>query len=372
VSGDYESATDNLSMEISQHVIKCIGQTSSRVPDSVWDLARARSQSILFNGKEKGEQLRGQLMGTFLSFPLLCLINYLVFRWLVPRPVPVRINGDDIVFRCRPDEAERWMSGVSGAGLVLSRGKTLVNEGVFTLNSALFSGCRKGCKALPYVRSKALFTMPSSLSALAGQFQSLCPGFFGSCRRRWQIYFLRRTARLVWASQRSLTRGLGLAVSESVIRQSGLSRRERFYLSFDREEPLPSPLLEYDHTPHPVGYRSYTRVEAGLSRRDWAYARLVEASFHQSCRLSACLPVVPPSKGVEDFELLRKGTIRFWEPKSHVRRLFERTWRRLCAPFSVVKGPGRGIERLMLPLGEEEEGQRKGVGWVKRPWLDGA
>nr|UVD54632.1 RNA-dependent RNA polymerase [Verticillium dahliae magoulivirus 1] len=372
VSGDYEAATDNLSMEVSQCVLRVLSSHSPCVPKSVWDLALARSQAFLYTERLCAPQRRGQLMGTFLSFPLLCLVNYLVFRWLVPRRgVPVRVNGDDIVFRCRPEEAERWADGVVGSGLVLSKGKTLVNEGVFTLNSTLFAGCKVGCRALPFVRSKALFTAPESVSALAGQLSSLCPGFNGLSRCHWQVHFLRNFSRLVWVSQRSLTRGLGLRLRESVIRQAGLLRRERFYLSLSKEEPLPSLPLEYAHTPFPQGFASYTRAEAGLSKGAWRGARAVEGSFLLACRLYAQMPVRPPSCG--DWRaVLWRGTPRFWEPRSCIRKCFERTWRRLCGPFAQVVGPGRVEERLMLPVGEDEIEQRKGLGWVVRPLVDGA
>lgn len=374
VSGDYESATDNLSIEVTECVLRVLSETTSSVPKSVWELALARTRSFLYTGEVCGVQRRGQLMGTFLSFPLLCLINYLTFRWLVPRKgVPVRVNGDDIVFRCTPGEAETWARGVEGAGLVLSKGKTLVNEAVFTLNSTLFAGNKRGARALPFVRSKALFTKPDSVSAFVGQYSALCPGLTGASRRHWQVKYLSMWSDLAWISQRSLTRCLGMHVPVSVLRQARLYRRERFYLSLLKEEPLPTYLPpDTVSTPFPLGFRSVTRQELGLSMEAWRRARALETSFHLASRLHAQLPVsLLPCKG-EYMRVLQRGTPRFWEPRPCVRKIFERSWRRLGLPFARVKGPERRVERLLLPFGEEEEGQRRGLGWVNRSLADEA
>lgn len=374
VSGDYESATDNLSIEVTEAVLTALSKTTSSVPGSVWDLALARCRSFLYTDSFCGIQRRGQLMGTFLSFPLLCLINYLTFRWAVPRKgIPVRVNGDDIVFRCKPDEADQWMRRVTGAGLVLSRGKTLVHEAVFTLNSTLFTGNKSGARALPFVRSKALFTKPETVSAFVGQFSSICPGLSGANRRLWQVYFLRQHSKLAWISQRSLTRGLGMRVPESVLRQARLLRRERFYLSLSEEKPVPTwSDPDIQTTPFAKGFRSFTRSCLGLTKKAWRQARTLEGSFHLACRLHAQLPVRPPPQKGDYLAWLQRGTPRFWEPKPCVRTIFQTRWRKLGHPFARVVGPGRMVERLMLPFEEDEEEQRRGLGYVRWSLADEA
>lgn len=373
VSGDYESATDNISSDVVRAVLVALRGTSG-LPGSVWDLALTRSQSFLEGPGCCGVQSRGQLMGTFLSFPLLCLVNYLTFRWLVPRPgVPVRVNGDDIVFRASPSEAERWLGGVGGAGLVLSRGKTLVHESCFTLNSALFRGGRFKAHALPFVRSRALFDKPSSPSAWAGQYASLCPGFSGPSARVWKLYFLREHQTQLWLSQRSATRGLGARVGESLLRQAGLLRRERFYLGFESEEPLPSVVEPgLPTTAFPRGFASYTRSSSGLSVAAWRRARALEGSFHLALRLHAQSPPSVHTE-VEWRARVQRGTAPFWEPRPCVRRFFNRRWRLLAAPYSKVVGPPRRCERLLLPA-LDGRGEREGLGAVGvrlRSQLDG-
>jgi hypothetical protein len=318
-----------------------------------------RSQSFVYSKKVCGVQRRGQLMGTFLSFPALCLVNYLTFKWLVPRDVPVKVNGDDIVFRSTRQEAEKWMEGVGASGLVLSKGKTLVNERFFTLNSTPFRAWSTRVAAVPFVRARCLFTKPDTPSSWAGQYSSLCPGFSGPSARPWRLEFLRRHQTQVWLSQRSITRGMMVPVSESLLRQAGLLRRERFYLSFNKEEPLRALSSDCPRTVHPPGYTRVSRSEAGVSRAKWAYLRRCEKSFSLACRLFAQTTPILIRRG-EWVDELQQGTHRFWDASAKIRHLFETKWRKMAAPFARVEGPGRVVEKLMLPRGQQ--GKRGGVG----------
>jgi len=252
-SGDYEAATDNLSLEVYQELLRLVSLTSREVPDSVWSAALLYSQRDLYVPKDRGlhRQRRGQLMGSFLSFPFLCLVNYLCFRWVVGDGPPVAVNGDDIVFRATPSLGEEWMGKVAAAGLTLSKGKTLVDHQVFTLNSSLFWGGRSRVEALPFIRSKALFLRPYSVSAFVGQFRALCPGFSGERRRPVYCSFLSRCRGVIFGSRRSLTRCLGLKVPTSVLRMTGLYKREVHYLSFKEERELPPvcPVLSFKCLP---------------------------------------------------------------------------------------------------------------------------
>jgi len=167
VSGDYESATDNLSLEFYEFLLKQVLDTCETVPDSIRDYALLSARSIICtkDNSVSVPQLRGQLMGNLLSFPFLCLTNYLAFKFFVRRKgIPVKINGDDIVFRCRRREYELWCNGLQSIGMFkLSAGKTLVDSQVFSLNSTFFSARRTHQpRFVPLIRSKCLFTSPDS------------------------------------------------------------------------------------------------------------------------------------------------------------------------------------------------------------------
>jgi hypothetical protein len=234
VSGDYESATDNLNQDVARHILGIIGRRCTRVPLFVREASLRTLGGMLTDGKRTVVQRRGQLMGNAMSFPLLCLQNYLAFRFLVRREgVPVRINGDDIVFRARPEEIDSWTKGVAACGLKLSLGKTNFEQRWFSLNSSFFVAGRKNIRCAPVIRSTAVLKPLAKAEDLKERFESL-RGLRSDRRVVWEKILLSRVGKTVWASQMSLRRGLGCRVSRRAIIESGLRDREIFY------ESLPS------------------------------------------------------------------------------------------------------------------------------------
>jgi len=150
VSGDYRSATDNLSLEVAETILDALLETSF-VPESVCAHARAVLRPTLWNLEEDMEfrVTRGQMMGSYLSFPLLCLQNFLSFDYArteagLPR-MPILINGDDILFQSSDESfPERWMSVVRGLGLEVEKTKTSVDVDFGTVNSTLFKWAEDG------------------------------------------------------------------------------------------------------------------------------------------------------------------------------------------------------------------------------------
>lgn len=289
VSGDYESATDNLNGHLQREMLDLILKNSRAVPKGIVDSAHLMLSTELSVQQPKVQgpdgkwmqpeakvyrQERGQLMGNLLSFPLLCLVNYLGFRYYsrtkggVERPV--RVNGDDIVFKATAEEAKAWMEGVVGAGLTLSKGKTLVDKRYFSLNSTLFKAQARRVQQIPMVRSTAFGFSSTALSAdgldgvssLAGRFRSFRPGFFGRRREMLNTEFLKWNNRYILASRRSITRGLGMKVTRTELIHSGLYEREAFYLSFPdgAEKPLPVKRSILEQNRKPTGW-SLRRVE---------------------------------------------------------------------------------------------------------------
>jgi len=244
VSGDYESATDNLDSEVQRTILTELLLKCRSVPRGIALHALSTLETELSGGGESGFQKRGQLMGNLLSFPLLCLVNYITFKWCVPRDVPVRINGDDIVFRCRRDEADRWFSQVDKSGLKVSPGKTMVHRRFFSLNSALFDSEVRGAPSfVPFIRPKAIWSSkeswPERLSSLSSRFYSCGIGFWGVRKRIVRSFFLDQNRSTIFDSRRSLTRGLGIDVGRGELQGLNLWHRELFYLEQVQERPLP-------------------------------------------------------------------------------------------------------------------------------------
>lgn len=252
VSGDYESATDNLSLEVSKVILGVIMRNCRFIPLHVRESCMTTLGGVLvLNGREYPVR-RGQLMGNALSFPLLCIHNYLAFKYSVPRSVPVKINGDDIVFRSTREEYNVWSKGVSEGGLTLSLGKTMVDSRRFSLNSTFFVGGDSSVSMAPVIRSTCLFKPLESIDALVGRFHSF-RGFGGRRRDVMHLALLKKFRGRIIHSQRSISKGLGIRVRDDVIRHAGLFRRELFYLSLP-EPPLQSTTLGYYQSCVPPGW----------------------------------------------------------------------------------------------------------------------
>lgn len=269
-SGDYESATDNLNANVQRCILESILNNSTSIPKGIRDLALQSQELELYaRGCPKVTQRRGQLMGNLLSFPLLCIVNYLGFRYFVGEH-PVKINGDDIVFRAPMWKISRWMEGVGAAGLTLSKGKTLVDSRFFSLNSRLFEARGKKVSQVPIVRSTALGMRQDRyrLSSMAGRFYSCADGPWSRKRltliRTWFLKFNRQD---ILRSRRSVTRGLGLRARYEELVAAGLWARERAYLSFPAgvETPLPTPPAVLEQLRVPTGWS--LRSAASVPRR---------------------------------------------------------------------------------------------------------
>jgi len=284
VSGDYEGATDNLNNHVQRFLLERVLSRCSHVPESIRSYAVDSLAPLLrFDGGEV-ELRRGQMMGFLISFPLLCLINYVTFRFFVRRKVPLKINGDDIVFRARLDEASAWAQGVQRAGLKLSLGKTMISRSYFSLNSTLFKSKRnsQGVSQVPFIRSKALFGVEdgkgSPFFSLRGRLQSFCVGFTGPARDVWMDLFLKCNRGFIKRSKCSISRGLGFPLPKHVLQAANLWDRECAYLALPREKPPPVPFDIWSSPPEgfELAYadsrKKYTKEEKGDLRKAFADA----------------------------------------------------------------------------------------------------
>jgi len=248
VSGDYESATDNLSLTVTEMILSRILSHSRFIPQGIKDFAMRSLRAEIFYpdlGGRSCQQERGQLMGNFLSFPLLCLHNYLAFRFSIPRDVPLRINGDDIVFRCRPQEYERWKRNVGAAGLTLSAGKTMLDGRFFSLNSAFFMGESSGAREVPVVR---LSMFVGNGKPSGDVFRRAIRGWTNESRRLVGGLWLDCQRPAIQASGRSV-RALEIPADNSQLHTAGLAPRESFFRGQHgclaiQESPVPSVPLD--------------------------------------------------------------------------------------------------------------------------------
>lgn len=147
VSGDYSAATDNLKKSLSQRALREICAHSGLLN---WSEYEADLTDHFLDYEDGGiyPQENGQLMGSPLSFPILCLINAAVTRHVLERVSGRRIslkrsgmlvNGDDILFTlANRQQYKVWEQFVSLAGLAPSPGKNYFLQDYAVINSQCY------------------------------------------------------------------------------------------------------------------------------------------------------------------------------------------------------------------------------------------
>jgi hypothetical protein len=150
LSADYKAATDNLSARLSAWILEQLTQGHPYEWRRLWQLVLAPHDCEYpsKSGVEPVRQTNGQLMGSILSFPVLCLANLLLFLWfekkcgrratLKSACQSVLINGDDLVARINRSEFPIFQDLARRIGLPLSVGKTYVHEKVLNVNSTCY------------------------------------------------------------------------------------------------------------------------------------------------------------------------------------------------------------------------------------------
>jgi hypothetical protein len=146
---DYSAATDGLSWSYSGRIFEYIIQD---LPEFVKDVARKvlGPHSLYYPDHKgdphyRGEQRNGQLMGSVLSFPILCLANlglYLRVNWIHQRKWTVKerldhvlINGDDMLY-CAPGHLWQVHTEMGEqVGLRMSVGKAYRHKTYANINS---------------------------------------------------------------------------------------------------------------------------------------------------------------------------------------------------------------------------------------------
>jgi hypothetical protein len=201
----------------------------------------------------------------------------------------LKINGDDIVFRCHPSEMEVWKRNVGAAGLTLSEGKTMVDGRFFSVNSAFFEGRFGRVREIPVIRS-------SWLEGRDG-----LPTGADFCRfiRNWKLESRRLLGGLWLRCHRSRlqktgrsVRQLGIPADNSQIHTAGLAPRESFFRGRLSVLELPESELP------PV-----RRGRKGQPCDEWVFTRrpilskprerfLWDHQYRDACRISAWKPEV--------------------------------------------------------------------------------
>jgi len=148
VSGDYSAATDNLDIRLTKRLFEAYlyWATTSDEEDLVYR-EMLYEQFLHYPDGSVVTQTNGQLMGSPLSFPILCAANLYGYHRAYVRyfgktvpisKLPVLVNGDDILFKASPAFYRIWQEEVKRIGFELSVGKSYFSKEFLTVNSKLY------------------------------------------------------------------------------------------------------------------------------------------------------------------------------------------------------------------------------------------
>lgn len=182
LSGDYSAATDNLVRWFSKYIWSeiCI---RTGIPDQVYKLGKDAlvNHTLDYQGSFI-KQENGQLMGSPLSFPILCIANaticYMSFdediRLMDEDPnlfskkqlldVPMLINGDDCVMHYTDGERYKWRRYANFIGMTPSPGKCYFADNWLQMNSELFYLRSSSFRQIPFIN----FSLASPYLAKGG------------------------------------------------------------------------------------------------------------------------------------------------------------------------------------------------------------
>jgi hypothetical protein len=153
---DYQSATDLLDPVLSACCVDGICDAVG-MPD---DLRSLFHKALTGHLIEDVPQVWGQLMGSVVSFIVLCLVNMSVIRLAFEHvmntrvsvvEIPAIVNGDDGLVRCSSDFAPVWESIASVAGLIPSVGKVYTDDEYVNINSTSYLVEDESFRLIPYV-----------------------------------------------------------------------------------------------------------------------------------------------------------------------------------------------------------------------------
>jgi hypothetical protein len=153
LSGDYSEATNKLAPWVSETIADEIAIVCGLPADLAALFKRALTQhEFVEPNKNKkiggvrllGKQLWGQLMGSVVSFPVLCIANAAMCRWSMElgarkrislMRAPLLINGDDCLLKTTQDGLRYWKLITMFGGLEPSLGKYYFSREFANINS---------------------------------------------------------------------------------------------------------------------------------------------------------------------------------------------------------------------------------------------
>nr|WAK77899.1 MAG: hypothetical protein [Botourmiaviridae sp.] len=182
VSIDLVSATDGLYHSVAETILDAMFFTAWKIPRSLRRLAKA-SLSPVFQSKcgALRRVRHGQMMGAYLSFPLLCLQSYLAARWATRFDPDARylVNGDDTIISTSREVGVQDYP----IGMRLNTDKTIIARDVVEVNSTAFLRSRGRWREVRHLRRGGALTDYSGMLHMAAAVSASGPQWVDAYQR---------------------------------------------------------------------------------------------------------------------------------------------------------------------------------------------
>jgi len=186
LSVDYSDATNEMFSWCSEAVAMALQDIWGLPDHDHWLMMEALTRhDIEFEGIVR-PQTRGQLMGSILSFPVLCIVNLALCRSALEHDiggrisvseVPLLINGDDALMQIGERGRAFWAKYGPVMGLVPSLGKVYYDMTFFNINSTTFTvydvGSVLGFTRVPWINMGLMSGLKRSSTIQETSYMSL-------------------------------------------------------------------------------------------------------------------------------------------------------------------------------------------------------
>jgi len=199
LSGDYTAATDELNFNVSQIVIDELCKVF-KDDEFIHSLIKWEGKQHIVSYPEWTRipdtlQANGQLMGSLLSFPILCIVNAFTMCKATNTSlddVPAVFHGDDIAAQVTEQQIDLWKSVAAEVGLQLSVGKNYVAKEFISIDSQLF--CKKDQQLVKEVTGKFKLLKNDDINCIP---EALSQGFTKDIVRKFQHTKLSKSIRSI-------------------------------------------------------------------------------------------------------------------------------------------------------------------------------
>nr|UYL95442.1 MAG: RNA-dependent RNA polymerase [Hulunbuir Botou tick virus 4] len=151
ISGDYSQATNLINAKTVRTIVGVLCESDHLTPEEKRVLWQSFTDLRLIECTGTKYFVRGQMMGSYVSFPLLCILNRAMYnitqnwshrlggrKMSDRRPRPARFNGDDCAFNGTRGTFELWRQVTSFYGMEVNVDKTGLSKKKIELNSRVF------------------------------------------------------------------------------------------------------------------------------------------------------------------------------------------------------------------------------------------